>query len=79
MIGAALFAVGSLVAALSTGVVSLVIGEAIIEGVGASLMLPATLGCSPARSRDASGRPRSRRGARSWVRPSRSAHSSAAS
>jgi len=44
MIGAALFAVGSLVAALSTGVVSLVVGEAIIEGIGASLMLPATLG-----------------------------------
>src|SRR3954447_12564331 len=44
MIGAALFAVGSLIAALSTGVVSLVIGEAVIEGMGASLMLPATLG-----------------------------------
>jgi EmrB/QacA subfamily drug resistance transporter len=44
VIGAGLFAVGSLVAALSTGVVSLVIGEAVIEGVGASLMLPATLG-----------------------------------
>src|SRR4051794_2579406 len=44
MIGAGLFAVGSLVAALSTGVVSLVIGEAVIEGMGASLMLPATLG-----------------------------------
>jgi EmrB/QacA subfamily drug resistance transporter len=44
MIGAGLFAVGSLVAALSTGVVTLVIGEAVIEGIGASLMLPATLG-----------------------------------
>ncbi|MGZ4794355.1 MAG: MFS transporter [Acidimicrobiia bacterium] len=44
MIGAGLFAIGSLVAALSTGVVSLVVGEAIIEGIGASLMLPATLG-----------------------------------
>jgi EmrB/QacA subfamily drug resistance transporter len=44
MIGAALFAVGSLIAALSSGVVTLVIGEAIVEGIGASLMLPATLG-----------------------------------
>ncbi len=44
MIGAACFGVGSLVAALSTGVVMLVIGEAVIEGIGASLMLPATLG-----------------------------------
>lgn len=44
MIGAGFFAVGSLVAALSTGVGMLVIGEAVIEGMGASLMLPATLG-----------------------------------
>src|SRR4051812_38132226 len=44
MIGAGLFAVGSLVAALSNGVVTLVIGEAVVEGIGASLMLPATLG-----------------------------------
>jgi EmrB/QacA subfamily drug resistance transporter len=44
MIGAGFFAVGSLVAALSNGVVTLVVGEAIIEGIGASLMLPATLG-----------------------------------
>src|SRR5664279_1635422 len=43
IIGAALFGVGSLVASVSTGVVSLVIGEAIIEGTGASLMLPATM------------------------------------
>lgn len=43
IIGAALFGLGSLVASLSTGVVSLVIGEAIIEGTGASLMLPATM------------------------------------
>jgi EmrB/QacA subfamily drug resistance transporter len=41
--GAFLFGVGSLIAALSTGVVMLVIGEAIIEGIGASLMLPASL------------------------------------
>ena len=44
IIGAALFGVGSLLASLSQGVVSLVIGEAIIEGTGASLMLPATMG-----------------------------------
>lgn len=44
MIGAGLFATGSLIAALSTGVGMLVIGEAVIEGMGASLMLPATLG-----------------------------------
>ncbi|MDQ1475316.1 MAG: hypothetical protein QOE62_545 [Actinomycetota bacterium] len=43
IIGAALFALGSLLASLSTGVPSLVIGEAIIEGAGASLMLPATM------------------------------------
>ncbi len=41
--GAALFACGSLLASLSWNVVSLVVGEAIIEGLGASLMLPATL------------------------------------
>ncbi len=44
IIGAALFGLGSLLASLSTGVVTLVIGEAIIEGIGASLMLPATMG-----------------------------------
>jgi EmrB/QacA subfamily drug resistance transporter len=43
IIGAALFALGSLIASLSTGVPSLVFGEAIIEGAGASLMLPATM------------------------------------
>jgi EmrB/QacA subfamily drug resistance transporter len=43
IIGAALFGTGSLVAALSNGVAVLVIGEAIIEGAGASLMLPATM------------------------------------
>ncbi len=44
IVGAALFGVGSLLASLSNGVVVLVIGEAIIEGAGASLMLPATMG-----------------------------------
>ena len=44
IIGAFLFGVGSLLASLSTGVGTLVLGEAIIEGIGASLMLPASLG-----------------------------------
>jgi len=43
IIGAALFAGGSLLAALSWNVPSLIVGEALIEGVGASFMLPATL------------------------------------
>jgi EmrB/QacA subfamily drug resistance transporter len=43
VIGAALFGAGSLLAALSWNVPSLIVGEALIEGMGASLMLPATL------------------------------------
>ena len=43
IIGAALFGGGSLLAALSWNIPSLIVGEAIIEGIGASLMLPATL------------------------------------
>lgn len=43
-IGAALFGLGSLIASLSHGVPTLVIGEAIVEGAGASLMLPASMG-----------------------------------
>ena len=43
IIGAALFGLGSLVASISTSVTQLIIGEAIIEGIGASLMLPSTL------------------------------------
>ena len=43
MVGAALFGVGSLLASVSTSVGELILGEAIIEGIGASLMLPATL------------------------------------
>jgi EmrB/QacA subfamily drug resistance transporter len=43
IIGASLFTVGSLLASLSWNVASLVVGEAVIEGIGASLMLPATL------------------------------------
>jgi len=44
IVGAVLFGIGSLIASLSHGVVALVIGEAVIEGMGASLMLPATMG-----------------------------------
>jgi MFS family permease len=43
VIGAALFGGGSLLAALSWNIPSLIVGEAIIEGIGASMMLPATL------------------------------------
>jgi EmrB/QacA subfamily drug resistance transporter len=43
IIGAALFGAGSLLASVSWSVASLVVGEALIEGIGASLMLPATL------------------------------------
>src|SRR5439155_19557838 len=43
MVGAGLFGAGSLLASVSTSVPELVLGEAIIEGVGASLMLPSTL------------------------------------
>src|ERR1700712_1372335 len=41
--GAALFAVGSLVASVSQSVVQLFLGEALLEGIGAAMMLPATL------------------------------------
>jgi EmrB/QacA subfamily drug resistance transporter len=43
IIGAALFGAGSLLASIATSVGELILGEAIIEGIGASLMLPATL------------------------------------
>lgn len=43
VIGAALFGVGSLIAAISQSVPQLVVGEAIIEGVGAALMMPSSL------------------------------------
>ncbi len=43
IIGAGLFAAGSLLASISTSVGVLILGEAIIEGIGASLMLPTTL------------------------------------
>jgi EmrB/QacA subfamily drug resistance transporter len=41
--GAGLFAVGSLVASLSQSVVQLFLGESLLEGIGAAMMLPATL------------------------------------
>jgi EmrB/QacA subfamily drug resistance transporter len=41
--GAGLFAVGSLLASEATSVGMLLFGEAIVEGIGASLMMPATL------------------------------------
>jgi EmrB/QacA subfamily drug resistance transporter len=41
--GAAMFAVGSLIASVSHSVVQLFIGEALLEGIGAAAMLPATL------------------------------------
>jgi EmrB/QacA subfamily drug resistance transporter len=44
VIGATLFGVGSLLASLAQSVPVLIVGEALIEGVGASLMMPATLG-----------------------------------
>jgi EmrB/QacA subfamily drug resistance transporter len=43
IVGAGLFGVGSLIASLSGSVPVLVLGEAVIEGIGASMMLPATL------------------------------------
>lgn len=43
VIGAALFGIGSLIAAVSQSVPQLVIGEAVIEGIGASLMMPSSL------------------------------------
>src|SRR3954447_24760350 len=43
IIGAALFGAGSLLASEAQSVASLIVGEAVIEGIGASLMMPATL------------------------------------
>jgi EmrB/QacA subfamily drug resistance transporter len=42
MLGAVIFAVGSFMASISHSVAFLLIGESIIEGIGAALMLPAT-------------------------------------
>jgi MFS family permease len=43
IIGLVLFGTGSLMAALSQSVGVLIVGEAIIEGIGAAMMMPATL------------------------------------
>ena len=42
MVGASLFGLGSLIASFATSVPMLLAGEAVIEGIGAALMLPAT-------------------------------------
>jgi EmrB/QacA subfamily drug resistance transporter len=43
VVGAVIFGVGSFLASVSHSVPTLVLGEAIIEGIGASLLIPATL------------------------------------
>ncbi|QXC59146.1 MFS transporter [Aquihabitans sp. G128] len=43
LIGVTLFGIGSLIASLAQSVGVLILGEAVIEGMGASLMLPSTL------------------------------------
>jgi EmrB/QacA subfamily drug resistance transporter len=43
IVGAALFGAGSFIASIAGTVPVLVLGEALIEGIGASLMLPATI------------------------------------
>jgi EmrB/QacA subfamily drug resistance transporter len=43
IVGAAIFGAGSFLASVSHSVPTLILGEAIIEGIGASLLLPATL------------------------------------
>ncbi len=42
LIGAVIFAVGSFIASISTNIGMMIAGEAIIEGLGAALMMPAT-------------------------------------
>ena len=42
MFGAVLFGVGSFIASISTSVPMLIVGESIVEGIGAALMMPAT-------------------------------------
>jgi EmrB/QacA subfamily drug resistance transporter len=42
MLGALLFAVGSFIASISHSVPTLILGESIIEGIGAAMMMPAT-------------------------------------
>ncbi len=42
VLGAIIFAIGSFITSISPNVIIMVIGEAIIEGIGAALMIPAT-------------------------------------
>lgn len=42
ILGAIIFAVGSFIASISQNVGTMIVGEAIIEGIGAALMMPAT-------------------------------------
>lgn len=42
VIGASIFALGSFIASMSQNVGTLIIGESVIEGIGAALMMPAT-------------------------------------
>jgi EmrB/QacA subfamily drug resistance transporter len=42
MLGAVLFAIGSFIASISHSLTMMIIGEAVIEGLGAALMMPAT-------------------------------------
>ncbi len=42
LLGAIIFAIGSFVASIASNVPVLILGEAIIEGIGAALMMPAT-------------------------------------
>jgi EmrB/QacA subfamily drug resistance transporter len=42
MLGAFLFAVGSFIASISRSVPTLIVGESIVEGIGAAMMMPAT-------------------------------------
>ena len=43
VLGAFIFAVGSLICSFSQNVPTMIIGESIIEGIGAALMMPATM------------------------------------
>lgn len=43
VVGAAIFAIGSFIASISHNVGTMIVGESIIEGIGAALMMPATL------------------------------------
>jgi EmrB/QacA subfamily drug resistance transporter len=42
MLGAVIFAIGSYIASISNNIPTMVVGESIIEGIGAALMMPAT-------------------------------------